>query len=280
LADGLSRRFYSLESEALCAEARRRTGLEDFGDPPVEPALSILVNSLELQADLHPLGRFLLWVHLRGLLETRLRLTQAWSGHLEIMRARLIERPVFITGMPRSGSTFLHELMAEDPENRAPQVWEVMFPIPGQNDPRSAVDPRMSKAETRLWWFRRLVPRADAVYPMRASTPQECVAIHSYTLLSEQFAITCRVPAYEAFLREGNLGPAYTWQKHFLQYLQLSRPTKKWILKSPEHVYGLEHILAVFPDATVIQTHRNPLDVLRSSIELAEVLEGNVRLCG
>jgi hypothetical protein len=109
LADGLSRRFYLLESEALCAEARRRTGLEDFGDPPVEPALSILVNSLELQADLHPLGRFLLWVHLRGLLETRLRLTQTWREHLEIMSARFIERPVFITGMPRSGSTFLHE---------------------------------------------------------------------------------------------------------------------------------------------------------------------------
>jgi Sulfotransferase family len=280
LADGLSRRFYLLESEALCAEARRRTGLEDFGDPPVEPALSILVNSLELQADLHPLGRFLLWVHLRGLLETRLRLTQTWREHLEIMSARFIERPVFITGMPRSGSTFLHELMAEDPENRAPQVWEVMFPIPGQSYSRSAVDPRMGQAEARLWWFRRLAPRVDAVYPMRASTPQECVAIHSYTLLSEQFAITCRVPAYEAFLREGNLGPAYTWQKQFLQYLQLSRPTKKWILKSPEHVYGLEDLLAVFPDATVIQTHRNPLDVLRSSIELAEVLEGTFAYAG
>jgi hypothetical protein len=96
------------------------------------------------------------------------------------------------------------------------------------------------------------------------------VAIHSYTLMSEQFAITCRAPGYEAFLCEGNLGPAYTWQKRFLQ---LSHPTKKRILKSPEHVYGLEHLLAVFPDATVIQTHRNPLDVLRSSIDLTEVLQ-------
>jgi hypothetical protein len=273
LGDVLSRQFWTLNCEALCAEARRRTGLADFGEPPIETALSTLVNSLELQADLHPLGRFLMWVHLRGLLETRLRLTQAWREHQEAMDTSMIQRPVFITGMPRSGSTFLHELMAEDPENRAPRVWEVMFPIPTQKDVRSSVDLRIRKAEACLWWFRRLAPLADAVYPMRASTPHECVGIHSYTMLSEEFVITCRIPAYEAFLREGNLGPAYAWQKRFLQYLQLSGPHRKWILKSPEHVYGLDHLLSVFPDAVVVQTHRNPLEVLKSSLHLNEVLE-------
>jgi hypothetical protein len=274
LGDVLSRQFCPLNGKALCAEARRRTSLADFGDPPIETALSTLLNSLELQADLHPVGRFLMWVHLRGLLETRLRLNQAWREHLEAMNASRIERPVFITGMPRSGSTFLHELMAEDPENRAPRVWEVMFPIPTRKDVRSSVDPRIRKAEACLWWFRRLAPLADVVYPIRASTPHECVGIHSYTMLSQEFVITCRIPAYEAFLREGNLGPAYAWQKRFLQYLQLSGPRKNWILKSPEHVYGLDHLLSVFPDAVIIQTHRNPLEVLRSSLQLNEVVEG------
>jgi hypothetical protein len=274
VGDVLSRQFWSLNGEALCAEARQRTGLKDFGDPPIESALSTLVKSLELQADLHPLGRFLMWVHLRGLLETRLQLTQAWRNHLQAMDSSLIERPVFITGMPRSGSTFLHELMAEDPQNRALRVWEVMFPIPKAKHALSKVDPRIRKAEACLWWFRRLAPRADAVYPIRASTPHECVGIHSYTMLSEEFVITCRIPVYEAFLRAGNLGPAYAWQKRFLQYLQLSDPHKNWILKSPEHVYGLDHLLSVFPDALVIQTHRNPLEVLRSSLQLNEVLEG------
>ncbi len=183
LGDILSRQFWPLHVEALCAQARQRTGLADFGDPPLEPALSTLVNSLELQADLHPLGRFLMRIHLRGLLETRLRLTQAWREHREAMDASLIQRPVFITGMPRSGSTFLHELMAEDPENRTPRVWEVMFPIPTRKNLRSSVDPRIRKAEACLWWFRRLAPLADGMYPIRAATPHECVGIHSYRMM-------------------------------------------------------------------------------------------------
>src|ERR1700746_4038746 len=102
-------------------------------------------------------------VHLRGLLETRLRLAPAWSGRFWGLEGSLIQRPIFITGMPRSGSTFLHELLAEEPENRAPRVWEVMFPI--SKSPKK-VDPRVRKAEASLWWFRRLAPGADSVYPM------------------------------------------------------------------------------------------------------------------
>src|SRR4029077_4386122 len=265
--DRLSRRLWLLESEALLTEARRRTGLEDFGNPPIEPALSILVKSLELEADLHPLGRFLMRVHLRELLETRLRLAQAWSRRLEVLKSSGIERPVFITGMPRSGSTFLHELLAEDPENRVPRVWEVMFPIATGSKAPKEVDPRVQKAEASLWWFRRLAPGADSVYPMRAWAPHECGAIHSYTLLSEEFVSTCHIPTYEAFLHTADLGPAYLWQKRFLQYLQLGCSNRRWVLKSPDHVYGLDKLLTVFPDAIIIQTHRNPVQVVMSQFQ-------------
>ena len=155
--DHLSRRLWLLQSESLLSEARRGTGLDDFGNPPIKPALSLLVKSLELEADLHPLGRVLIRAHLRGLLETRLRLTQRWSRRLE-MESSIIERPIFITGLPRSGSAFLHELLAEDPENRVPEIWEVMFPIPIGSKPPKKVDPRVQKAEASLWWFRRLAP--------------------------------------------------------------------------------------------------------------------------
>jgi Sulfotransferase family len=273
LGHGISRRLWLLESDSLCAEARRRTRLEDFGDPPIEPALTILVNSLETEADLHPHGRLLMRVHLQELLETRLRLTQAWNGLSEIPEVSVIERPVFITGIPRSGSTFLHELLAEDPENRAPRVWEVMFPIPTRRKHPKKVDPRVRRAEACLWWFRRLAPGADSVYPIRAWTPHECVAIHSYTLLSEEFVSTCHVPTYEAFLHAADLGPIYRWQRRFLQYLQIGHSNSRWVLKSPDHIYGLDKLLAVFPDAAIIQTHRNPVEVVKSQIRLTQVLE-------
>jgi Sulfotransferase family len=274
VADGLSSRLWPLRSEALSAEARRRTGLDDFGDPPIEPVLSILVDSLELQADLHPLGRFLMRMHLLELLETRLRLVQAWNGQLEALKASCIQQPIFITGTPRSGSTFLHELLAEDPENRAPRVWEVMFPLPIQKRVRNEMDLRIRKAEASLWWFRRLAPRADSVYPMRAVTPHECVAIHSHTFLSGEFLSTCYLPNYQAFLYAADFGPTYNWQKRFLQHLQLGCPSKRWILKSPDHIFALEALLAVFPDALIIQTHRDPLEVLRSASQLTYVLQG------
>jgi hypothetical protein len=273
LGDDFSRQLWLLDSDSLCAEARRRTKLNDFGDPPIDPALKILVSSLEREADLHPHGRFLMRVHLRELLETRLRLALAWSGETNAAEDSVIERPIFITGIPRSGSTFLHELLAEDPANRVPRAWEVMFPIPTASTRPKKVDPRVRKAEACLWWFRRLARGADSVYPIRAWTPHECVAIHSYTLLSEEFVSTCYVPTYEAFLHAADLGPIYRWQRRFLQYLQMGSLNRRWVLKSPDHVYGLDKLLTVFPDAAIIQIHRNPVDVLKSQIQLTMVLE-------
>ncbi len=273
LGDTISRKFWFLDSRDLCAAARRSTGLNDFGDPPVEPALSLLTNSLEQEANLHPLGRFLIRVHLRGLLETRLRLADLWRQRAEGLTSAPIERPIFITGMPRSGSTFLHELLSEDPDHRTPRVWEVMFPIP-KSKHRATADPRIRKAAMCLWMFRRLAPQADAVFPMRAHSPHECVAIHSHTFLSEEFISTCRIPTYESFLRHADLRPSYTWERRFLQHLQSGQTPRRWVLKSPDHVYGLERLFSVFPDALIVQTHRNPLEVLKSSCQLTEVLHG------
>ncbi len=211
-------------------------------------------------------------IHLRDLLETRLRLAAVWRASLGALEAQRIDHPVFILGMPRSGSTFLHELLAADPANCAPRVWEVMFPVerpPGGPEDRAR---RIRKAAACLWWFRRLAPRADSVYPMRAETPHECVAIHSYTFLSEEFVSTCWIPSYEAFLHTTDLTPVYAWQRRFLQHLQVGRPPLRWVLKSPDHVCGLDELFAVFPDAFIVQTHRNPLEVVSSSAELTRVL--------
>ena len=264
----LSRRLWPLDSQSLQERARRRTGLDDFGDPPVDPPLTILTESLQHEAGLHSPGRFLMHGHLSEILEIRLRLAAAWRNE-NPGGLMPIEKPVFITGMPRSGSTFLHELLSQDHENRSPKVWEVMFPLPAPGPRR---DMRVYRAGMRLWLFRRLARRADEVYPVRAETPHECVAIHSFTLQSEEFVTTCRVPSYEHYLRRTGLRAAYAWQKRFLQHLQSRLPAKRWVLKSPDHLYGLEELFSVFPDAVVIQTHRDPIDVLSSSLQLTETL--------
>ncbi len=261
-----------LDSEVLCLQARRKTGLEDFGDPALEPALSLLVASLEREANLHGLGRLLMRIHLQDLLAARLRLVAEFHARKEQLANSAPVAPIFIVGMPRSGSTFLHELLAQDEALRAPRVWEVMSPEHAAHPDRGWRDGRVWHAAWCLWWFRRLAPRADAVYPMRARTPHECVAIHSFTFHSEEFVSTCHVPNYEKFLRSADLRPTYAWQKNFLAYLQCGRPARRWILKSPDHVRGLDALFANFPDALIIHTHRNPLDSLRSSIQLTEVL--------
>lgn len=273
LADRFSRKVWRLESGRLCARAKRGTGLEDFGEPSIDPALTTLVTSLENQANLHPLGRLLMRIHLRGILDARLKLARRIAMNDRNGAASSAPPSIFVTGMPRSGSTFLHELLVQDPATRAPRVWEVLSPATAAKPDKGWHDLRVWRAALCLWWFRRLAPQADAVYPMRARTPQECVAIHSYTFLSEEFISTCNVPAYEAFLRSADLRPAYFWEKHLLQLLQLNRPVKRWILKSPDHARGLEALFSVFPDALIVQTHRNPLESLRSSIQLTEVLQ-------
>ena len=271
LNEVIVRKYWLLDAEILCAEAKRRTGLEDFGDVAIESRLRIILNSIESEAHLHPVGRFLARMHFRNLLETRLQLWNAFKK-LRSLDGIQVERPIFITGMPRSGSTYLHELFVQNEVTRAPLVWEVMFPPRNATPDQREIAYRTHQAEQCLWWFRQIAPRADSVHPMRATTPHECVAIHSYSLLSQEFATTFRIPTYSTYLNNVDLRPAYAWEKLFLEYLQWGLPTKRWVLKAPDHVFSLDALFSVFPDATIIQMHRNPADVLKSSLDLTEVL--------
>jgi hypothetical protein len=226
---------------------------------------------LNSEARLSLVGRIVTRQYLLELLENRLRLVAHWKLHPEIEHCQ-IRQPLFITGVPRSGTTLLHHLLAQDPANRAPTHWEVMFPWPlGET---LHTDFRIAQAETRLRWTRLMAPKLISVHPMGARLPQECIAIMAYSLFSTQFDDMYRVPSYETWLKAQDMRPAYHFHRAFLGHLQWRAPVKRWVLKAPSHLLALDAILATYPDACIIQTHRDPAKVLGSVASLGKILQG------
>ncbi len=249
----------------LYSRAQSQTGLQDFGDSQIGLRLTVLGASIEQEANLHTVGRFLIRNYLCQLLKSRLVLEQAWKAAGPVANGG-VKSPVFITGIPRSGSTFLHELLAGDEANRVLSAWELLEPIGG------SVALRKFRTGMSLWVFRRLAPGADAVHPLRANSPHECVSLHSYSLLSREFGTMLRVPTYDAFLDQIDFTPAYIWQKRFMERTQSEGRVGRWILKAPDHAYALDSLFKVFPDAMVIQTHREPMQVVKSATRMAFVV--------
>jgi hypothetical protein len=176
--------------------------------------------------------------------------------------------------LPRTGSTLLHHLLARDPGSRVPQAWEVMAPSPPPERARYATDPRIREAATRLAWMDLLAPQFRSIHPLGAQNALECIAILAHTFMSSRFHTMYRVPTYQAWLEQQDLRPAYAYHRAFLQHLQWRGPSGRWVLKAPGHLYGLEAIFATYPDAIVVQTHRDPVGVLASVASLTAALHG------
>ena len=264
----LKQRLAPLDHDDLLATARKRTGLPDLGDPPCEEALRILVSACNTEANLNMFGQFAAHQHLLELLETRLRLVRQWQLTPE-MRQKSIRNPVFITGLPRSGSTFLHDLFAKDPSNRVPLTWEVMFPLPFLKRTKRDPESRIAKAENRLRLMRFTNPSIVKAHPIGARLPQECIAIMSYSLLSEEFLCMFWIPSYEKWLRAQDMRQAYRFHRNFIRHLPCPLPAERWVFKAPDHVYSLDALIDTYPDARIVFLHRDPMKVLGSVASLA-----------
>lgn len=260
-----------LDPQALMARAERRTGLHDFGDDAFREPLRRLVHSLEHEAELTLLGRLIARTDLVRFLENRLRMTAEHRRHPEIA-ARPIERPLFILGLPRTGTSILHELLAQDPANRVPMTWEVMHPWPPPERATYESDPRIAQVEKHFAGVDRLIPNFKSMHPMGATLPQECVALTAHDFASMVFHPTYRVPAYQTWLDGADLRGVYTSHRRQLQYLQWRCPGERWVLKSPGHLWALDALLDVYPDARIVQTHRDPLKVVASLTSLVTLL--------
>ena len=250
---------------SLLSIAERQTGLSDLGDDWFLAPLAFLLQSIEREAKLNALGRFVFDQHIIQLLRNRLYLQLDCQQDRGIYQRR-IRKPVFITGLPRTGTTLLHALLAQDGAIfAAPSTWEVIYPSPRQGDSRA----RIQRAERELKWFDRLVPKFRRIHPISAQLPQECVAIMSHCFMSQEFDTMFDLPRYECWLEAQDLRRVYAFHKQFLQHLHPGTPERRFVLKAPAHLSSVEAILSVYPDAQIIHTYRDPLQVLPSLANLS-----------
>lgn len=253
----------TLCEETLLRRARRRAGCEDFGDQQFREPLQRLLAASDATARLSSVGRLALGRYLVDLLVNRL-LVQRDRDRFADIRVQRIEAPIFITGLPRTGTTLLHGLIAQDPSVRAPLAWEVMLPSPPPARATFEVDERIIAARRRLCWVHRLAPGFRRIHPLGARLPQECIAITAHAFASIQFHTTHAVASYQDWLESSDQGHAYRWHRRFLQHLQWRCPGERWVLKAPGHLFALEALLDSYPDACVVHAHRDPLAVAAS----------------
>ncbi|WP_406281057.1 sulfotransferase family protein [Embleya sp. NBC_00896] len=263
LTDDLDRPFVA---EVLIGEARGRTGLTDLGegDPDFREGLDRLLYSLEHEANLDRVGRW--WAHtwVARLLDVRLQIARYVQDDPGVLD-EAIERPIFVTGGPRTGTSILHALLAQDPANRVPTTWEFLRPVPPPEPRTRAVDPRIALAEREIRFITAAVPVMDAIHDKSGTLPKECISAHALAFRSEDFTGQFAIPGYAAWLAECDMRPAYTYHRLVLQILQRRTPgDTRWVLKSPAHLLTLDALVDVYPDARLAVTHRDPLTVLAS----------------
>jgi hypothetical protein len=268
---GAGRRYVQLDENRLLADARAQTGLDDFGDPAFREPLRRLLASYEHEARLTLLGRIAARQDTARLLANRLRLRED-RRRFPGIAAEDIQQPIFVTGLPRTGTTLLHGLLAQDPASRAPLHWEMMYPSPPVGRSARRGDRRVELAKRQIRWFHRLAPDFRAIHPIGATLPEECLILTSHSFMSFQFQTSHRVPTYQRWLEAQDLTPAYRQHREILQQLQWHCPRRQWILKAPAHLYGIAALFAVYPDAGVVLTHRDPLEVAASVASLHTVL--------
>ncbi len=268
---GLGLPLLPLNAEALLARAARTTGLSDFGDARFRLPLELLLRSWDEEANLTILGRMIARADVSRLLENRLRMVDVRKRHPEIDEGE-IRRPLFIIGLPRTGTTILHELLAQDPANRVPMTWEAMRPFPPPERASYDSDPRIAAVDAELRQVDRLAPAFKSIHAMGALLPQECVALTAHDFATMIYTTAYHIPSYDAWLERADLRWVYAAHRRQLQYLQWHCPTEHWVLKSPAHLWAIDALLATYPDACFVQTHRDPLRVVASLASLLDTL--------
>ncbi len=260
----------SFDGDALLADARKATGLQDFGDERFLDALQHLITATEEEADLNPLGRVLTRGSMLRLLKHRLYAHDLLTRHPEILE-RQIPDPVVVLGLGRSGTTRLHRLLAADDRFLHLSSWESIFPVPSPEcfAARDAgkTDPRITALDQALKAVLYMSPQVAAVHPLGTFEVEEELGLLQHAFSSQIFELLTRVPSFGQWLEQHEQRVAYEYMVVLMKIISWFRgdpEDKPWVLKTPQHMQDLDALLHVFPNAQLVCSHRDPVKAVGS----------------
>ena len=259
----------ALNAEGLLEKATAQTGLSDFGDDSYREPYNILLQSLQDEACLNTQGVILMQRTILRLLANRLLTEEAFTAYPE-MAETPIERPLYILGFPRTGTTLLHNLLSCDPASRWLRLWEGLYPAPA---PESLDDdPRVAKSKEFVTGFEKTAPLLASAHKLNATGPEECLWLIEHTFADFIFELRANIPSYSRWLSQHEAESVwYLYYRRQLQMLSWKCRGSHWVCKAPRHLSGLSGLLSVFPDARIVQTHRSAESVLPSICSLCEI---------
>ncbi|MEM1111502.1 MAG: sulfotransferase [Pseudomonadota bacterium] len=257
----------SLTPEQIAASARTQSNTAQQLDALSSEALARFIESAESDSRMNTLGRLAVKNMLTGALASRFAVLD-WHEQHPTLASERIDRPWIIVGLPRTGSSILSILLGLDPLNRPLLQWEARNPIPPSTLASAAEDPRIAEMSGELQKMKALNPVVTTMHPFGSTLAEECTAIFTYSLRTIGMETIAFTPSYGQWLDDDDMSPAYDIHQKTLQALQQPQPTEHWVLKSPNHLGYLPTLMATYPDARVIWTHRDPAKVLPSLASL------------
>ena len=255
-----------LDSKQIIDAAKNQTNLEYFGNPLFLEGFECLVQSINEEADLNEIGMEAQQHRLVGILANLLRIEDACIQYPDILNEE-IKSPVVIVGLPRTGSTMTHRLLASDPKHTAMLWWEGRYPAMLPNEVRGHPNERMEMGKAEVEAVMQASPEALTIHPWDYKGADEEILLLEHTFFSTVPESFMRLPTYSKWVESQDHIHAYAQLKKMLQYLQWQNPgrdKKRWVLKSPHHLGFIDKLLKIFPDSKVIQTHRDPLKTVPS----------------